>query len=280
VVETAQVHHAVRRAATSPWADRVARLGFCARGVVYAIIGLLAAQIALGGSQGKQASKDGALREIAERRFGGLLLAVLAVGLAGYIVWRLSEAIWGKQDEDDDAKRHAKRLGSAAKAAVYGAFLASTVRFITSGPGGGGGSGGDRQEQTLTARVLGWPAGRWLVGAIGVAVIAGGAYTLYRGVAQKFEKKLDTTEMDPPLGPAVSVLGTVGMAARGFVFGLAGYLVVRAALDYNPQEAVGLDGTLKTLAQQPFGEVLLLMAAVGLVAYGLYSFAEARYRQL
>lgn len=278
MVDTAEVHQAAQRAAESPWADRLARLGFCARGVVYAIIGLLAAQIALSGNEHTEASKDGALREISERPMSGVLLTVLAVGLAGYALWRLSEALWGKRDEDDEAKRTAKRLGSAAKAAFYAVFLFSTVRFIARGPDGG--SGGAEREQTLTARVLELPGGRFVVGLVGLLVMVGAAYSLYRAVAQKFEKRLDTSDMDPPLGTVVGALGTVGLAARGFVFGLAGYLALRAALDFDPDEAAGLDGTLKELARQPYGPGLLLIAAVGLVAYGLYSFAEARYRQL
>jgi hypothetical protein len=266
-----------KRAADSPWADRLARLGFCARGLVYVIVGVIALQIAFGtSSRGDEASKDGALREIAERPMGSVLLAVLAAGLAGYALWRATEALWGKRDEDDEAKRSAKRAGSAAKAVLYAGFCVSTIRFIASGPP----QGGDEQEQTLTARVLDWPAGQWLVGAVGVAIICGGLYLAYRGLAQKFEKRLDTSEMGPVTGAAVDVLGTVGMAAKGLVFGVAGFLLIKAAVDFDPDEATGVDGTLRTIAQQAYGQVLLTVTAIGLVAYGLYSFAEARYRQL
>ena len=124
-----------KRAADSPWADRLARLGFCARGVVYILVGVIALQIAFGtGSRDDEASKDGALREIAERPMGGVLLAVLAAGLAGYALWRATEALWGKRDEDDEAKRSAKRLLSAGKAGAYLVLLASTLRFVTEGP--------------------------------------------------------------------------------------------------------------------------------------------------
>ena len=274
------LHRTTRRAADSPWTDRLARLGFVARGVVYGIIGVLALQVARnGGASGEEANKEGALRAIAERPYGGPLLVALAVGTAGYALWRLTEALWGKRDEDDEKKRTAKRLGSAARAAFYAVFCVTTIRFLINGPQQAQGSG-DRQEQTLVARVLGWPSGQWLVAAAGVAVIAGAIYIGYRGLSQKFDEKLDTSEMGPAIGATVDVLGTVGMIARSAVFALAGYLLIRAAVEYDPNEAKGLDGTLKTLAQQAHGQVLLTVTAVGLFAYGLYSWAEARYRQL
>jgi len=277
VVHDAQ-HHA-RRAADSRWTDRLARFGFVARGVVYAIIGFLALQVARNGGGGEEANKEGALREISERPFGGPLLVALAVGLAGYALWRLTEALWGKRDEDDEKKRTAKRLGSAARAVFYGAFCVTTVRFIMNGPAEGAGNG-DQQEQTFVARALGWPAGQWLVALAGVIVIAGALYIGYRGLSQRFQERLDTSDMGPVAGPTVDVLGTVGMVARSAVFALAGYLLIRAAIDFDPDEAQGLDGTLRTMAQQSYGQVLLAVIAVGLFAYGLYSWAEARYREL
>jgi len=278
VTATSTLHHRARRAADSPWADRLARLGFCARGLVYGIIGLIALQVARDGGRGDEASKEGALREIAERPFGGVLLVILTVGLAGYALWRATEALWGKRDEEDEGKRTAKRLGSAARAAFYAVFCVTAVRFIANGPSEG--RAGEQQEETLTARVLDLPAGQWIVGLAGAAIIVGAVYIGYRGLAQKFDERLDTSEMGSTIGPAVDVLGTIGMVARSLVFALAGYLLVRAAIDFNPDEAAGLDGTLKTLASQPYGQVLLTVTAIGLVAYGLYSFAEARYREL
>lgn len=260
--------------------DRLARLGFCSRGVVYAVIGLLALNIAWQGTSGDaSASKEGALREIAERSFGRSLLLVLAVGLAGYAVWRLSEALWGKRDEDDEAKRTAKRLLSAGKAGAYLVLLASTLRFVTEGPSAGG-TGGDEQEETMTARVLEWPGGRLLVIGVGLGLLGGGLYVVYRGLAQKFEKRLDTSEMGPITARLVDVAGTCGLIARGLLFSLVGFVLVKAGLDFDPEQANGIDGTLKLMATQAYGTALLTITALGLIAYGLYSLAEARYRQL
>ncbi len=281
---TSDAEATARRWANSEWAERLARLGFAARGVVYVVVGLLALQIAReGGGSEEEASKDGAIDEIASRSFGTALLWVLAAGLVGYVVWRLSEALWGKQDEEDEKKRTAKRLGSAAKAVLYAGFLASTVRFLLGGSSsqsGGGGGGGREQETSLTARVLELPAGQLIVGAIGAAIVGGGGYLLYRGIAQKFEKHLDESQMSPGVERVVGAIGTIGMGARGIVFALAGLLVIKAAIDFDPEEARGLDGTLRVIAQQTYGQVLLGFAAFGVVCFGLYSLAEARYREL
>lgn len=274
-------HQKARQAANSDWAERLARIGFAARGVVYLIVGVIALQIAYSTDANNEASKDGALREIAKKPMSGPLLIALAIGMVGYILWRLSEAAWGKRDEEDERKRTAKRLGSAAKAALYGAFLVSTLRFIRLGPDAGGQHRtGGAPEDSWTAKALDVPGGRILVGVVAIVLIGAAGWIAYRGLAQKFEKRLDTSEMTPVTGRAVDVVGTVGLAGRGAIVGLAGFLLLRAALDYDPTKASGVDATLRVVAQQTYGKVLLTAIAVGIMAYGLYSWAEARYREL
>ena len=275
-----EAQRTARRAADSDWTDRLARLGFCARGLIYMIVGAIAFEIARSPKSGadEEASKEGALREIADRSFGRPLLVVLAIGLAGYALWRATEALWGRRDEDDEAKRLAKRAFSGFRAILYATFCVTTVRFATRPSSSGG--GGDEQEESWTARALDWPLGQLIVGAVGAGLIGGGLWVAYRGLAQKFEKRLDTSDMGPTTGTVVDVLGTVGLAARGLVFSVAGFLFVKAAIDFNPEEATGVDGTLRTIADHAYGQVLLTATAAGLVAYGLYSFFEARYRQL
>ena len=276
-----EAQRTARRAADSDWTDRLARLGFCARGLVYMIVGAIAFEIARSPKSGadEEASKEGALREIADRSFGRPLLVVLAVGLAGYALWRATEALWGRRDEDDDSE--APRQAGVLRLRGRSSTPPSASAPCGSPPGRPlHGGGGDQQEESWTARVLDWPAGQLLVGAVGAGLIGGGLWVAYRGLAQKFEKRLDTSDMGPTTGFVVDVLGTVGLAARGLVFSVAGFLFVKAAIDFNPEEATGVDGTLRTIAHQAYGQVLLTVTAVGLVAYGLYSFAEARYRQL
>jgi hypothetical protein len=277
-----EVATAVRRGPSSEWVARSARLGLVARGVVYAVVGLIALQIAWGRERGdEEASKDGALEAIAEQPFGRGLLVALAVGITGFLVWRGSEALWGRHDEDDDEepKAVAKRLASAGKALVYVVLLVSTVRVIARGASSSAGSS-EQQPEALTARALELPAGQLLVGGVGVVLLGSAVWFAFRGISQRFEDKLDTSEMGPVVGRFVDVVGTLGMTARGLVAGVLGFLVLKAALDYDPDEATGIDGTLRTLADQPYGRGLLSVTAVGLVAFALTSFAEARYRDL
>jgi cytochrome bd-type quinol oxidase subunit 2 len=265
-----------RRASDSRWLDRTARLGFVARAVVYAMVAGLAVRMAFGERSSQQANKQGALRAIADQPLGRFVLVVLAVGLAGYALWRLSEAAFGYRDEDNDMKRTAKRLASAGKAVIYIAFCASAVAVIAGRSTGNS----EQQQKAWTARVLDWPGGQALVAMTGLAIAAGGVYLIVRGVTTKFEKKLDTGRMSPGMKRASTIVGVVGSAGRGAVFGLLGVLLIGAAIDYDPNESQGIDGTLRTIAAQTFGQVLLLLTALALFAFAAYSLVEARYRRL
>jgi cytochrome bd-type quinol oxidase subunit 2 len=265
-----------RRASDSEWVDRAARLGFVARGVVYAMVAGLAVRLAVGEPSSEQANKQGALQAIADQPLGRIVLAVLAVGLAGYALWRLSEAAFGYRNEDDDKKRTAKRLASAGKAVIYVVFCVSTILVIM------GRSSGDseQQQKAWTARILDWPGGQLLVAVVGVAIAVGGVYLVWRGVTTKFEKKLETGRMSPWMRRASTVVGLVGSVGRGVVLGLLGVLLVDAAIDYDANESQGVDGTLRTIAGQSYGQALLLLTGLALFAFAAYSLVEARYRRL
>jgi hypothetical protein len=208
-----------------------------------------------------------------------VLLVVLVAGFVGLGLWQAAEAVWGKRQEREDAKRAAKRAGAAGKAVLY-LVLAGTAASVLFGGRSSNGGGGDQKEQSWTAKVLDLPGGRLIVGLAGLVVIGAGAWLLARGVQRKFEKNLDTSSMSHSLCRTATTVGLLGHVARGVVAGLAGLLLVKAALDYDPQQAKGVDGTLRTMAEQPYGRILLLLAAAGLAAFGLYSFVEARYRRL
>ena len=263
-----------RRAGQSPWVERLGRVGLVAKGVLYAVVGILAINVALGGRE-KSPDKDGALQAIAEQPFGKGLLLLLALGLAGYALWRLAQGFLDRDNEGEDAKGLAKRGGAVAKAAWYFLLAGLTVDRIFSS---GGGSGSN--EQQTTAGVFDLPLGRYLVYGAGLAFLGAAAFNGYRAVTCKFNKKLKTGEMGEAEEKAATGVGILGHLARLVVFGLIGLFLLRAAWEFDSKEARGLDGALLELSQQSYGGLLLGAVAVGLLCYALYCFVQARYRRI
>ncbi|MCU1589091.1 MAG: putative integral rane protein [Frankiales bacterium] len=262
---------AAKKVENSTAVEWLARLGLFSRGVVWLVVGLLAVQVALG--KKTEADKNGALKTIADKPFGHLLLVVLVIGFFGYAAWRLLEGAVGHRDEDAGRKRWTKRGTSLFRGAVYLGLAISTLKFLVSG-------GGNDKTQPLTARVMKAGGGRELVFVIGAGVVIGGLAMVVRAFRQKFEDKLDLGAMPARLRSATTFLGTAGIASRGLVFALIGWFLIDAAVRFNPDKAKGLDASLKTVAHQPFGRVLLFAAALGLLAFSLWSFIEARYRKI
>lgn len=265
---------AARSAAGSPWLHRLARLGLAARGVTYLLIGLLAVQVALGARQ-KETDQNGALVAVSRQPFGQALLWLLALGFAGYAAWRCTEAVLGEAGGDSGAKGRVKSL---LRGLTYVSLCFTTLSLLIGKGNGAGGSA--RQSQTLTTRAMQHGGGRFLVGAVGVALVAVGVALVVEGVRRTFEKYLRLHEMSPTTRQVVEKLGMFGTAARGVVFALAGFFVLQAAITFDPRKARGLDGALKSLARATAGPWLLGLVAIGLVAFGAYGLAEARYRRV
>ncbi|MET9505086.1 DUF1206 domain-containing protein [Streptomyces sp. NPDC006622] len=264
------------RAARGSVTRGAARAGLAARGVIYLLVGALALQIAFGENKKRQADRQGALAEIADRPFGSVLLWALGIGLVGMALWRLSEVVFGSVGPD--GRKAKKRLLALARCAFY-SFVAYSVLAFAAGSGDGGGSS-DKQSRDVTARVLELPGGRWIVGAVGAGIVVAGLWIGGRAVLRKYRKKLRLEQMSARTRRLVDVTGVGGGAARGLVFAAAGTFAVRAAVDYEPDKAKGLDDTLRSFAETPAGPWLLACVAAGLVLFGLFSFAMARWRKV
>jgi Domain of Unknown Function (DUF1206) len=247
----------------------LAHFGLATRGFTYVVIGWLAFQIALG-HKSHQANQRGALAEIAQKSAGLVLLWIVGIGFAAYALWRFVEAALGSPGE---GRKAGPRLKAAARGVAYAALCVSTFAFIA----GTSRQGQDQKQSTLTARVMRHDFGRWLVGAVGVAVLVVGVVMIIDGARKKFEEQLRTSAMSPSTRRLVGRVGMVGTIARGIVFAVAGVLVIDAAVSFDPHKSRGLDGALRTLAAQPYGPWMLGALAVGLMAFGLYGFAEARW---
>jgi hypothetical protein len=260
----------VRRSANGGALNKAARAGFVAKGLVYALIGVLAIQVALGSNE--RTDQKGAMQKVAEQPFGDVVLWLMVVGFAGYAAWRFSEALWGRQDEHDEKKRTAKRLGSAANGLVYLGFGLLALRIVT--------GGSSSQQTTWTAKVLNHSGGQTVVVIAGLVVIVIGIALTVRGLKTDFEKHLNRGAMSQTTYRGVMRLGQVGYVCRGAVFCLIGIFVIKAAVEHKPGQARGFDVALKSVAHAPFGQFLLIAAAAGLICFGAYCLAEARYRQL
>jgi Domain of Unknown Function (DUF1206) len=250
----------------------LARAGFVARGLIYGIIGVLAVKLAVGAG-GKTTNQQGALETIAHQPFGRLLLILVAVGLAGYAFWRIVRALLGHGPEDSDGGLD--RVAGFASGVVYTGFCTIAVKILL---GSSGGSSGGAQK--TTAGVFGWPAGTWLVGVAGAVFVGVGLYQGYRGISKDFLKDSKTEEMSRRVKRWIEWIGTFGHLARMVVFGLVGVFLVKAAIDFNPNKAIGLDGALAKLAHHSYGPFLLGIVAAGLIAFAFYSISDARYRRI
>jgi hypothetical protein len=255
----------------SGWYEALARVGLVAKGISYGLVGVLALKLALG-SGGDATSRTGALKQVAQQPFGEVVLIALAAGFAAYALWRLIE---GFAAPGDDKKKWSKRLGGIGRAAIYAALTFSALKIVI---GAGGGGSQNQQAHKTAAVVLAWPAGTWLVGVAGAVLVGVGLFQFWRAFSRNFEERWrgmgrDARRWFVPLGIA-------GHVARGIVFGLIGVFVIKAAVDYNPKDAIGLDGALQKLAHASYGPWLLGLTAAGVVCYALYCFVDARYRDV
>lgn len=260
--------------ARTPQFEWLARAGLAARAVIYAIIGVLAIKLALGNG-GETTNQQGALTEIAQQPFGKVLLILMAIGLAGYALWRIVRAAIGRGPEagEDDAK---ERIDGLVSGVGYAMLFVTAISILI---GSGGGSGGGSPDKT-TGGVLDWPGGQVLVALAGLIIIGVGLEQGYKGITRKFLEKSKTEQMSEGVERGFTALGVVGHLARMVVFGLIGWFLFKAAIDFNAQEAVSLDGALSALGRGSSGPLLLGITAAGLLAFAAYALADARYRKV
>jgi uncharacterized protein DUF1206 len=273
MMATMEAEKAGRAFTDSRMFEVLARAGYVARGVIYLLIGALAIRLSQGIS-GPRPSQQGALRTISHQPFGKTLLVIMAVGLAGYAIWRLLQALVGHTPEYG---KHSKgdRIGAVGSGLAYLAFCVLAVSELR----GTAGNSSAKTKET-TARVLDWPAGREIVAAVGLVFIGVAAYQAYLGLSKTFLKYSKTGEMGPTTRDGFKLIGEVGIVARAVTFLLIGLFVVKAAWDYNSREAVGIDGALARLTQHAYGTTALLVVACGLIIFGAYSLADARFRKI
>ena len=256
----------------APWVERLARAGFFSRGVVYVLVALLAARAAL--EQKHPSGTRGAMLEIFHQPFGRVLLPILALGLLGFALWSLVQAVVDPERRGTKLKGLGKRSAHFATAIIYIGLAVTAARLAVYGW-----AQGDRESAgRFTAPVMEHPLGRWVVMGVGVGMFGFGLWLLYRSVAKEPEKMLDVSSLQPHTQKVFKLAGRVGVAARGVVFGVVGIYLVLAGWHHRPGEAKMPAGALESVRQQPHGRWLLVLVAIGLAAFGLFEIVKARYR--
>jgi len=274
------LHRAERtaqHAATSPAVVVLARLGYAVKGILYIIIGILAILLAVGHG-GSATDQRGAIGAIAALPFGRVLLIVMAIGLFGFGLWSIFQGVLDTDGQGTKAKGILARIGYAVVGIAYIVLGYGALRVLTGT--GNAGKSTTSSTQDWTAILLKQPFGQALVVIVGLVVLAVALYLYIRAYKAQFQARLNLGQLRGSSRKAIVNLGRLGYAALGVVFTIIGIFLIVAALQHNASKAVGLDGALRNLIHQPFGPVLLFIVALGLIAYGLYSFAEARYRRI
>jgi hypothetical protein len=253
----------------------LARSGYAARGLVYLVVGGLAVLAALG-QGGQTTDAHGALTTLLTQPFGKVLLGIVALGLIGYALWRVVQALADVDHHGTDPKGLTIRGGLLVSAVAH-SLLAVFALGLIFGWGSSVGGGGESAAQNWTAWLMRQPFGRWLVGLIGLVIVGAGIAHMIKGYRARFEKFL---EMDAATLEKVSPVCRFGLVARGVVFVIIGGFLIIAAVELDSAQARGLQGALQTLQQQAYGWILLGLVALGLVAFGIYSLIEAWYRRI
>lgn len=253
------------------WVDTITRVGYAVRGLIYGVIGFLAAKVLTTG-QGEITDQNGALARIAEQPYGKVLLIVTLVGLVGLTIWGVVRAVADPYHKGKDFKGLVSRAGYLISGITYGLLLFPVLRELN---GGGGQSSSSAQAESLSARIMSHPLGPWLIGLVGLVLIGVGLYRIYLGVKGKLNERLKSYKMSEEQRKIAVRAGRVGYIAHGVVLGLIGTLALLAALTLDPQRVGGLDQALLFLSQQTYGTWLLGALALGLIAYAVYSFMGA-----
>ena len=257
------------------WVEPVARVGYATKGAVYIFIGALAVLVALDAG-GRTTDTHGAFKEIYSKPLGQVLLGAIALGLAAYAIWRVSEAFFDAEGKGNDLKGISIRIGYVCSGLLHAALASSAARLVL----GERIESSEQSQKSYTARIMQLPFGPLLVGLAGAGFIVFGLYQIYKGYKAKFRKKLKVDAMSESEDKWAARFAKAGLSARGVVFSMIGYFLIVSALRYDPNEVRGLGGALRSLAEQPFGKVLLGVVATGLAIYGIYMLIEAKYHRI
>ena len=257
----------------TPWIEILARVGFVAKGVLYATIGMLAGCAGLGYG-GATTDTRGAMTRLLSLPFGRVVLLAIAVGLVGYAVWRCVEGIADPEHRGSDASAIAVRSSFVARGALHLWLAFSAIQAILGRAAASGGA----QSRQATATVFRLPKGEWVVLVAALSIGGFGAYQVLKAFATKLHRHVNEREVTDEAGGWLLVISRIGIAARGVVFMAIGLLLYHAAREHDARRAGGIADALNEVAR--LGQWPFVATAAGLIAYGVYQLLSARYRRI
>jgi hypothetical protein len=253
----------------------MARAGYASKGIIYLLIGILSVMAALN-LGGSIAGPKEALETLQPKAFGKSMLAIVAIGLCCYALWRFVQSIYDPEGKGRKLKGLLVRLGFAVSGIIHGALAFAVFKMIR----GANSSSGSLSEAGLTARLMAQPLGVWLVGIVGIIIGGVAVFHIYRGVTGKFTKRLNFSSLTQKMRELLCRTCQFGLISRGLAFMITAWFFLRSALHYNAAEAGGLSEALGVIASQSYGPWLLAAMGLGLAAYGIYAFVEASFRRI
>lgn len=240
------------------------------------LIGALALMAALG-IGGSTSDSSGAFSAVASKPFGEVLLWILGVGLIGIVLWRLIQVVLDPEHVKNGGKSMFRRLSSLISGIAYGSLTYNAIAIAMHAKSSGSGSG---SKQTLSAKLLAQPFGQWIVGTIGVIIIGFALYEIHKAYTEKYTNKFKRHEMTNKEWELGRKTGKLGLYSRGIVFLMIGYFFIQTAITADPDKTKGLDGALSKIAQQPYGQWLLGIVALGLFLYGVFQILKGKNRHM
>ncbi|QCR22197.1 DUF1206 domain-containing protein [Pontibacter sp. SGAir0037] len=261
------------------WVERFAKFGLTAKGIVYCLVGTIAfmAAFRINGNSTEDASRSSVFSFILQQPFGQVLLALIAVGLLCFALWRIIQAVKDTEQKGSDPMGIGRRISYAFSGIVYGSFAVLAAKMVM---GSRGSDGGEDSRQTLARELLQQPFGQWLAGAVAIGTMIWGLSQIYRSFSGKYKKSVQRAHHTRTTENILLKTGKVGYLARGVVLNIIGYLFLKAALDANPQEAGNTTSAFRFLQESSYGSFLLGTVALGLICYGIFMFVRARYQAL
>ena len=261
----------LKQAIAHPWLRRFILIGYAAKGSIYLLIGVLTTQAALFPAE-EAAGTYSALDTLLRQPLGQIILCLLAVGLLGYVLRRLIQAAIDP-GHDHSAKRIVNRIGYVISAMSYTGVIFTAIQLAIS-PGEG-----DDTIEDLTGELLELPFGEWLVFLGGIAVATIGIGYIYGAWTGSYVSEFESSDIHHRVERWATIIGKLGVAARGVAYALIGIFLIQAALSGYTETAGGLQNAFRVLKTQPFGSLWLGLIGVGFIFYGLYMFVAAKYRR-